>query len=67
MPLSKCAGWSSVFKIYHFQNLPAKDVTFSRERRPIGDIFQRFRNVSESYECSLTLLAEKHFFAWFRS
>ena len=31
MPFSKCAAYSSVFKIYRFQNLPAKNVPFSCE------------------------------------
>ena len=33
IPFPKCAGKDSVFQIYRFKNLPAKDVPFSCERQ----------------------------------
>ena len=53
MPFQKCVGWSSVFKIYRFQNLPAKNVPFSCEREAYPSNFHRFQNVPASYERSL--------------
>ena len=55
MPFSKRAGKSSVFKIYRFQNLPAKNVPFSCEREAYPSHFHRFQNVPASCEQSLTL------------
>ena len=49
MPFPKCAGQSSVFEIYRFQNLPAKNVPFS----PIRHSFHRFQNVPASCERGL--------------
>ena len=49
------AGYGSVFKIYRFQNLPAKNVPFSCE---IRRIFYRFQNVPASCERSLIFKAE---------
>ena len=42
MPFPKCAGQSSVFKIYRFQNLPAKNVPFSCEREACPSNFSPF-------------------------
>ena len=56
MPFPKCVGWNSIFKIYRFsksavfQNLPAKNVPSSCERRPIRRIFHRVQNVPASCE-----------------
>ena len=48
MPFPKCAGESSVFKIYRFQNLPAKNVPFSREREAYPSHFSPFQNLPAS-------------------
>ena len=50
MPFPKCAGESSVFKIYHFQNLQAKNVPFSCDRSlnlryPIKSTTQAMHNL----------------------
>ena len=55
MAFPKCAGYSSVFKIYCFQNVPAK---MSRFRVPIRHIFHRFQNVLASCERGLRLCSQ---------
>ena len=45
MLFPKCASSSSVFKIYHIQNLIAKMFHFRVNRRPIRHIFHHFQNV----------------------
>ena len=42
MLFPKCTGYSSVFKIYRFQNLPAKNVPFSCEREAYPSHFSPF-------------------------
>ena len=54
--VSKCAGESSVFKIYRFQNLPTKMCRFRVNGRPIRHIFHRFQNLPASCEHSLNTL-----------
>ena len=49
------AGYGSVFKIYRFQNLPAKMCRFRVNGRPIRRIFHRFQNVPASCERSLNV------------
>ena len=44
MSFPKCAGYSSIFKIYRFQNLPAKIVPFSCERKAYPLHFSPFSN-----------------------
>ena len=53
VPSPKCADWSSVFKIYRFQILPAKKVPFSCEWEAYPSAFHRFQNVLASCERSL--------------
>ena len=48
------AGYGSVFKIYRFQNLPAKNVPFSCEREAYPSNFHHFQNVPASCERSLS-------------
>ena len=50
MLFPKCTGYSSVFKIYRFQNLPAKMCRFRVNGRPIDHILHRFQNVPASCE-----------------
>ena len=54
MPFPKCAGYSSIFKIYRFHSLPAKMCRFRVNGRPIRRIFHRFQNVPASRERSLS-------------
>ena len=42
MPFPKSVGWSSIFKLYRFQNLPAKNVPFSCERETYPSHFSPF-------------------------
>ena len=50
MMFPKCTGYSSVFKIYRFQNVPAKNVPFSCEREAYRSHFSPFQNVPASCE-----------------
>ena len=47
MPFSKCSGKSFVFKIYRFQNLPAKHVPFSCERKACPSHFLSFSKCAD--------------------
>ena len=55
------AGYGSVFKIYRFQNLPAKNVTFSCEREaypsnPFTVVKMCRHRVNAVSDCSVFLL-----------
>ena len=59
MLFPKCTGYSSVFKIYRFQNLTQKMCRFRVNGRPIRHISNRFQNVPASCERSLSLETQK--------
>ena len=42
MPFQECASKSAVFKIYRFQNVPAKTVPFSGEQEAYPSHFSPF-------------------------
>ena len=52
---------ASVFKIYRFRNLPAKNVPFSCEQEAYPTHFHRFQNVPASCERSLNLFVPPPF------
>ena len=49
------ASYGSVFKIYRFQNLPAKNVPFSCEQEAYPSNFSPFSKCAASCERSLSL------------
>ena len=57
IPFPKCAGKSSVFKIYRFQKIYRQKVCrFRVNGRPISHTFHRFQNVPAQCKRDLALL-----------